>query len=792
MKRLQNPLKRTSRLLAIAVIAVLALGLLPVAPAQPVLAASGEISVSFFFCPDGYNADGEDFGDIAAACTTAGAGVEFSMQPTGAAAQNSATGVAGVVSWPSSDPGDGVVSWVNPGAYASSVWCSVQESGELGLIQPKTVDLPASIAYDIPDDQQMSCSWFAYQATATLIGSEIRLQKWVCPDGYDASLTPSIDLLWTDCTTPGAGFPFTRVPVGDDPVEMSADAGGAITWPEFPSGTGFVAEMAAEMPYSRVFCTDYTIGEIGLAVYNEVDATGNQIDYDLAPTEGIDCEWFNYAPPGETSDLILYKRACPEGDWSTATLAELSLDCVDVQPDVTFTVIGPSSSVEGVTDPTGAVGWSLPSDATYTVVESAPDGYGASRVFCSYYDQLVGPGEFEAVDAPGNEITQHLEAGWSMECYWFNLPVELGTIVVDKYACPVGYGIGTGYDQLAANCTSPVTGVTFTLTPAGLPPIDGQTDNSGRVVFENVPLGEGSLDEQVPSQFNYVEVFCAISDDVAAGPYQAQNITAQNVMGYLMEPSQVWSCSWFNLTLEAGPASLTINKYTCQPLHDPVEPLQTLANECAEPNDDVTFTLEAVDLPEGASAGMGASTGPQPGPASVEFADLEAGRYVLTEEIPDSIRLAYISECRSDQRAFASPLYPFAFVAPDGRFQIELLPGENVECDWYNILDESPGTITITKFWCQGDVINEASCPIYDGGAVFTLIPAEGGTPIPAVTGADGTVTVEATGTFEVLEEDFEWCSAQSDAANADGLIEVGPGDEVSVEIYNCGLQPVQ
>ncbi|MCC6944836.1 MAG: hypothetical protein IT335_09695, partial [Thermomicrobiales bacterium] len=136
MKRLQNPLKQTSRLLAIAVIAVLALGLLPASPAQPVLAASGEISVSFFFCPDGYNADGEEFGDIAAACTTPGAGVEFSMQPTGAAAQNSATGATGVVSWPSSDPGDGVVSWANPGAYASSVWCSVQESGELGLVQP--------------------------------------------------------------------------------------------------------------------------------------------------------------------------------------------------------------------------------------------------------------------------------------------------------------------------------------------------------------------------------------------------------------------------------------------------------------------------------------------------------------------------------------------------------------------------------------------------------------------------------------------------------------------------------
>ena len=151
-----------------------------------------------------------------------------------------------------------------------------------------------------------------------------------------------------------------------------------------------------------------------------------------------------------------------------------------------------------------------------------------------------------------------------MECYWFNTQAQLGTFVVDKYECPQGYGINTGYDQLAANCTAPVGGVTFTLTPAGLEGIEGQTDNSGRVVFENVPLGEGSLAEQVPQQYNWVEVYCAIADDVAAGPYQPQNITSQNQMGYLMEPTQVWSCSWFNLAIDPGPASLTINKYTCQ------------------------------------------------------------------------------------------------------------------------------------------------------------------------------------------------------------------------------------
>ena len=56
------------------------------------------------------------------------------------------------------------------------------------------------------------------------------------------------------------------------------------------------------------------------------------------------------------------------------------------------------------------------------------------------------------------------------------------------------------------------------MTAAGLASVEGQTDNDGRVVFENVPLGEGSLDETVPPQFNWVEVYCAIADDVATQP----------------------------------------------------------------------------------------------------------------------------------------------------------------------------------------------------------------------------------------------------------------------------------
>ena len=87
--------------------------------------------------------------------------------------------------------------------------------------------------------------------------------------------------------------------------------------------------------------------------------------------------------------------------------------------------------------------------------------------------------------------------------------------------------------------------------------------------------------------------------------------------------------------------------------------------------------------------------------------------YLLTEEIPDSVRLAYVTECRSDVRSFSSPLSPFTVIEPEGRVNVELLPGEDLECDWYNILQDTPGTITLIKYWCQGNVVNAENCEIF-------------------------------------------------------------------------------
>lgn len=775
---------RSVRVLSLFVATLLAISLVPLMPAQPVSAIAGPVSIQTFVCPDGYDATNLVVGQLTADCVDVAAGESFSLTPSGDLAVNAVADGAGLASWASIVPGTGTISLDAPGDYESAVWCSVQGQGEFGVAVSYSAAGNA-ISYDVGDGQDMNCSWFKYRQLAALLGSEIRLQKWVCPPGYEAGLAVSLDDLWTNCNTAGAGFPFSRVPDGGDPpVELQADAGGAIEWPQFPAGTGIVTEAAAEMSLSRVFCAEFDIGVIGLANYVEFAAIGNQIAYDLGVGKGISCEWFNYGLP-EPSFVNSYKFNCSEGyDWEGADLATLQIDCGIAAEGVSFNLSGGGLDATLQTDIAGFAGWQVDA-GDYVLTEVVPAGFGDFRVFCGTYPTAVGPGMINELLPEGTSVGFTLDPGNSIDCYWFNLPSGSGSIVVDKFECPDGYAPGSSFDNLIADCTVPLAGVTFTLTPEGAEAVQVDTDAAGQIVFSDIPVGGGTLAESVPAGYNWVEVYCSVGDGVVSGVYIGQSITAANVLTYDIGAGETWNCSWFNLQVDPGPASLTINVYTCQSQHDPIEPLQALEAECDEPTEDILFALGRVGSVASASTGEGGR------PSTIRFAELEPGTYLLTEEIPETIRLAYINECRSDARSMQYPFSPFAIIEPGGRISVELLPGENLECDWYNIQQDTSGTVTIVKYWCDGTSDALTNCQIFADGVGFTLNRSDGAEQLLLETGPDGMATTDAVGTYQLTEEDYEWCSAQSTAVDANGNVVVESGQNVMIEIYNCGPRPL-
>lgn len=235
------------------------------------------------------------------------------------------------------------------------------------------------------------------------------------------------------------------------------------------------------------------------------------------------------------------------------------------------------------------------------------------------------------------------------------------------------------------------------------------------------------------------------------------------------------------------PASLTINVYTCDDLHDPIDPNQTLANECALGTEDIPFTLEPI-APQG--GGMMASTGSGGTPATISFSELAPGQYRLSQVTSDSIAQSYVATCTSNVRTFEYPFTPFAIVEPNGRLNIELLPDEQLTCDWYNILapeQESAATLTVTVYSCSGDVIDPELCDPAPNVDLRLFSPSA---ELILTSDANGIATFDGEGAFQIEPvselDDRVFCTFQTDTNENTDLLTLDLTNPMTLDAYYC------
>ncbi len=629
-------------------------------------------------------------------------------------------------------------------------------------------------------------------SNASAADVNVSLSKYLCPEGFDAA---SADFagLQDSCVAIGAGFPFSVLPEGGEGIDQNTDGGGVAIWTGLPAGSGIVAETAAENNTSRVFCGIYPTGGSLPGSYSEFNATGNVIGYSLEDGESLDCLWYNVPLPIDESSVVNVQKLACSAEFEVESAAELApflAECTESLAGIDFTLL-PSEGIErlATTDGGGFAGWADVPAGPLTIVEAVPSGFEVAAVFCATAPLTGGgDGTYDPMSiADGSAVSSDLGVASYLECFWFNQPVgSESEINAFKYACPEGYDwTGLSIEALSQNCDLPVADVEFELSGAAAF-VQSLTNSSGQVSFPG-GLGEFSLTEGIPAAFSDVRSFCStFPAGGAPGLYEEYAVDAGRI-DFSLDANESITCVWYNLpvTVDPAPASLTINVYTCQSLHDPIEPVQTLQAECNEPTEDILFTLGRDGSVASASTGEGGR------PSTIQFSELEPGSYLLTEEIPETIRLAYINECRSDARAMQYPFAPFAIIESDGRIGVELLPGENLECDWYNIQQDTPGTVTIVKYWCDGTSDALTNCELYTDGVGFTMNRLDGGEQLLLETGPDGLATTDALGTYELIEDDYEWCSAQSTAVDANGNVVVESGQNVTIEIYNCGPRPL-
>lgn len=239
-----------------------------------------------------------------------------------------------------------------------------------------------------------------------------------------------------------------------------------------------------------------------------------------------------------------------------------------------------------------------------------------------------------------------------------------------------------------------------------------------------------------------------------------------------------------------APASLTINVYTCDAHHDPIDPNQTLLNECNLGTADLPFTLESI--PSSGTPAM-ASTGAGGHPATIGFSQLPPGEYRLTLSARDGIAFSYIAQCASDARTFTYPFSPFAIVEAGGRIDLTLLPGEHLSCDWYNVEASKDGApaaasaLTVTAYDCSGDVFDASLCNPAPG---VELLLTDAATMFEhhLVTGPDGSATFDGAGAYTLTASGRQPCGFAGDVpVTADALsLTLDPAHPIAIQIFYC------
>ena len=630
-------------------------------------------------------------------------------------------------------------------------------------------------------------------APAAAANINISVTKTICPEGYDMSAA-TLEVLITDCVAPGASLPFSAVPDDADPIAANTDGSGIVIWSGLPEGLGNIAETAAENSTSRVFCGLYSTGEALPGSYDEYEALNNTVRYSLLDNESFDCYWFNVVTPSVGESAVTVRTlACAEGyDYDAAADVEELLDsCIGPLEGVEF-LLYPSDSGErsAATDSSGVASFDPVPAGHLSLVEVAPEGYQTATVYCaSGLIEEGGDGVYNELPlTDGALIDFDLPADSYLECFWFNTPAAAEESVnLVKLGCPEGYDwTSAGFNELVENCTTAIEDVEFTLDDV-VEPMEGVTDEDAFLSFQAGP-GDFALTESLPEGYGATRVYCTLYEITEGRGEYTEYDLVENSIQFSLETGESINCRWFNLpvTGDPGPASLVINKYTCPSGFDMLAPNADPMATCTVGTEDINFVLE------GNSTELSASTGTAGAPATVQFSDLEASVYLLTEETPEPIERAFVLSCDSDARTFDYPFAPFATIEPGGRLMLELVPGEDLTCEWFNVQAPDLGTLTLTKYWCDGEAGNLTNCEIYTGGVEFLLLPVDGGDPLDLLTNAEGTATIQADGVFELQEQGFTWCGAESQFVDSNGNVTIEPGIEATVDVYNCGPRPLQ
>jgi len=298
---------------------------------------------------------------------------------------------------------------------------------------------------------------------------------------------------------------------------------------------------------------------------------------------------------------------------------------------------------------------------------------------------------------------------------------DTATYTLTKYNCNPNYDLSSGDANAAfSNCTTPASGVTFTLQSGDASYGNNgaqQTNGGGSASWSGIPLGTGySIVESIPNGGGDPWVYCEISgnpnndSDVQTSFFQA---TGGNMdVGYsdpnLTSYTQA-KCSWFNPSTEqsvqgqqpsgTGSAVVHIQKYICDPSHDySSSNYSDYQTTCSTVHGGVKFTV---------NGGTPSLTGNSDG--AVEFGSLPSGQAQIRLSEPSGYSPLALYCVDWDPSQYGSPTLADnnkTTWTDEGnssyRVDTTLTDNHTYYCYWFDVPSGS-GTLYLYKYYCAPD-----------------------------------------------------------------------------------------
>jgi len=296
----------------------------------------------------------------------------------------------------------------------------------------------------------------------------------------------------------------------------------------------------------------------------------------------------------------------------------------------------------------------------------------------------------------GSTVHPTMDAGGYVTCDWFatnyGVGAAVGSVQINGFVCPAGVDPAAELNALVAACKQSPDSVDYTVESLNNYKDTKTVKGSSNAYWQTLNPDFLQITASLPAGLGNPRVFCQSNmNGVASVEFPDNGAT----FAYNLRATEVFTCRWFMSPL-AG-AIITINNHLC-PSGPDLESadLNTLAQSCGQKMNGVPFTLKSSSENRSDATGLNQDS-------VVTFQNVIAGKLSIIEGGSYGSAAPRVF-CSLTSAGDSNPSKTQEQQVNNASFDSILNPGDELDCDWFNINDGGVGQV-------GSMIINSVSCP---------------------------------------------------------------------------------